>query len=237
MQIIRIIIMVIMAACAKGGCSDLMAYPLSPTAAPIAVEEPANQFQDFVLMDIVFPEERYANFMDGLSLGDPNAPVYVTQFSDYQCPGCGYYWAELEPTMISEYINNGRVYLSYSPFSFIGEFSEYSDWDESKKAAEAAFCANDQGSFWFYNDLLYANQNGENQGGFDRDHLMSMAYYSGLDMQSFATCLDNGEHSLEVENANDFAEQMGVTYTPSFLVNGALVGAGDLFDAIDQELK
>ena len=237
MQIIRIILLIIMAACAEGRCNNFSAFQMAPTAAPAVVEEPSEQYQDFVIMDINLPDYHYANFMEGLSLGDPNAPVHVTQFADFQCPACGYNWSELEPTLISEYINTGQVYLFYSPFSFLGDYGGSPDWDESKKAAEAALCANDQYSFWFYHDLLYANQNGENQGAFDRDYLMTMAYYLGLDMQSFATCLDYGDHSQEVEDANDFAEQMGATYTPSFLVNGRMVSMDELFTAIESELE
>ncbi len=238
MQIIRIILLIIMTACSKGACAnqDGLAFIQTPAA---AIEEPflTEGNLDFETVDIIFPEFHFANNMDGMNMGDPGAPVHVTLFADFQCPACGGYWDQMQPALIEDYINTGKVYYFYSPFSFIGEYGQNPDWDESKKAAEAALCANDQYSFWQYHDLLYANQNGENLGAFDRDHLMTMALYLALDMETFATCLDYGDHALDVQYANDYATEMGSTFTPSFLVNGVFVGSGDLINTIDQELK
>jgi protein-disulfide isomerase len=72
---------------------------------------------------------------NGFSTGDPNAPVKVQEFADFQCPGCQYFALSVEPVIQSKYIDTGQVYFTYTPFSFIGQ--------ESIAAAEAAYCADD----------------------------------------------------------------------------------------------
>jgi protein-disulfide isomerase len=183
---------------------------------------------------IVLPERTKATQTDGLTMGDPKAKVQVIEFADFQCPACGSYWSQLEPTIISQYIDTGKAFFTYSPFSFLGQ--GYA-WDESVKAAEAAYCANDQGKFWEYRDILFANQKGENGGAFSEKRLVAFANKLGLDQATFKDCLSSGQHNAEVTAATAFASSKGADYTPSFLVNGTLVNAGELTAAIENAMK
>ncbi len=169
---------------------------------------------------------------DGLTMGDPNAPVKLVEFADFQCPGCGSYWANTEPSIIKNYVETGKVFYTFSPFSFVGSFVKNNPYDESIKAAEAAFCANDQGQFWGYHDYLFANQIGENQGAFSEKRLLAFAESLSLDMDTFTTCLKSGQHNQDVLDANDFATSSGINQTPSFLIDGVLV-TGDLITELD----
>lgn len=181
---------------------------------------------------VVDPTFHTATVTDGLTMGDPNAPVKVVEFADFQCPACGSYWSSLEPSIIEQYVETGKVFYTYSPFSFLGDRST-NKWDESKKTAEAAYCANDQGKFWQFRDYVYANQSGENQGAFSRARLLAFAEKLALDMTTFEECLDSGQYAQAVADANAFAEEVGVTFTPSFTVNGELMDANALITAID----
>ena len=97
---------------------------------------------------------------------------------------------------------------------------------ESKWAAEASECADEQGKFWEYHDLLFASQSGENQGAFSKDNLKKFATDLKLDTAKFNACVDSGKYSSVVENDTAFVQSLGVTSTPAFLVNGQpLVGA------------
>jgi protein-disulfide isomerase len=97
---------------------------------------------------------------------------------------------------------------------------------ESKWAAEASECADEQGKFWEYSDLLFTNQSGENQGAFNKDKLKKFATDLKLDTAKFNACVDSGKYSSVVENDTAFIQSLGVTSTPAFLINGqALVGA------------
>lgn len=178
--------------------------------------------------DINDPVFSKAVTTDGLTMGDPNAPIKVVEFADFQCPGCGYYWKDIEPNIIEKYVDTGLVYFTYSPFSFLGAYGTDPDWDESIKSAEAAYCANDQGKFWEYRAYLFGNQNGENQGAFVRKRLIAFADRLSLDSAAFTECLDSNKYYQTVMDANDYAQNSGLSYTPSFLIGDEIVGANDL---------
>lgn len=183
--------------------------------------------------NIITPELITAQQTDGLTMGDPNAKVKVIEFADFQCPYCGVYWKQLEPTIIENYVNTGKIQYIYHSFSFLGSGS----WDESVKSAEAAYCANDQGKFWEYRSFLYANQNGENQGAFSQSNLIAIADAVGLDAKTFKQCLNDGTHNAEVVASTKSASDFGATFTPSFLVDGNIVGPDKLIEAIDAALS
>lgn len=165
---------------------------------------------------------------DGLTMGDPNAPVRVEEFSDFQCVACSQWWSRSEQEFIDRYVATGDVLFVYQPFSFIGV--------ESLQAAEAAYCANEQGEFWKYHDMLFSNWTGENVGNFNDDRLVAFAGSIGLNEKDLKACLNSNKYKVEVEQGLVYGNQNGVEGTPSFLVNGKLVGSGELFQTIDSFL-
>lgn len=183
------------------------------------------------------PEREKATITEGMTMGDPNAKVKVIEFADFQCPYCSVYWAQLEPAIISEYVNTGKVFFTYSPFSFLGSYVANNPWDESIKSSEAAFCANEQGYFWEYRDLLFANQNGENAGGFSEENLITFAENTDMNMKSFKECFTSGKYNQAVLDANTYAAEQGVNYSPAFIVDGQIVSANDLQTAIETALS
>ena len=107
--------------------------------------------------------------------------------------------------------------------------------EESQWAAEAAECANDQNMYWEYHDKLFDEQSGENQGAFSKDNLKGFAADLGMDTDAFGACMDSGKFTEMVRSDSQLASQIGVSSTPSFLVNGTpLIGAQPLsaFEAI-----
>lgn len=182
---------------------------------------------------VVVPDREIAQQTDGLTMGSPDAKVKVVEFADFQCPSCASYWAQLEPAIIENYINTGKVQFTYSPFSFLGRGQT---WDESVKSAEAAYCANDQGKFWEYRDFIFANHNGENQGAYSRNRLITFAKKLGLDQTAFVECLDSDKYAQQVADASDYADKQGATYTPSFMINGQIVSANELVQTIENAL-
>ena len=97
-------------------------------------------------------------------LGDANAPVTIVEFADFQCPFCGRHHQTVEPSLIKEYVDTGKVSLVYKHLPFLGQ--------ESAFVAVAAECAADQGKFWQYHDYLFEHQQGENQGAFTKEKLI-----------------------------------------------------------------
>jgi protein-disulfide isomerase len=90
--------------------------------------------------------------------------------------------------------------------------------DPAMKAAEATLCADDQGKFWEYHDLLFAHQS-----ALDVASLKSYAAQLGLDTATFDQCLDGGEKTAEVQKDSQDGDSYGVSGTPTFFVNGRLV--------------
>ena len=161
--------------------------------------------------DLIPPPPHPHSQEDLNALGDPNAPVTIIEYSDFQCPFCGRFAMETEPLLIRDYVETGKVRLIYRTVG---------DWigPESLLAAEAAYCAGDQGKFWAFHDVLFANQHGENQGAFSRDRIEAMAQMLGLDMDTFRECLD--EHKYQKQAMQDLKDSQaaGVQGTPSFII-------------------
>lgn len=136
-----------------------------------------------------------------------------------------------EPQFVQQYVATGQVFYEYRDYAFLG--------DESVEAAEAARCANDQGMFWEFHDTVFHNQEGENEGAFARERLNRIAEVAGLNMDEFNQCMDDNEYEDEVVEQTDDASAMGVSGTPTFLVNGELLftaSYSDLQAAINEAL-
>jgi protein-disulfide isomerase len=151
------------------------------------------------------------------ALGDPNAPIKIEEFSDYQCPYCDRFHKETESQLVDTYVTNGTVYFVYRSFGeFIGP--------ESKAAAEAAYCAGDQNKYWEYHDILFANQTGENVGDFSDRRLQAFAGALSLNMDDFNTCFNSGKYAGRVAQDKADGTAAGVTATPSFVLTYTING-------------
>jgi protein-disulfide isomerase len=170
------------------------------------------------------------------TMGDPNAPVKLVEYADFQCPACGRFAAVAEPIIVEKYINTGKVFYTFVPFSFIDGNTPNG---ESKKAAQAAYCASEQSKFWEMHDLIFANQNGENQGDFADRRLKAFASKISLDTGAFNSCLDSGKYAAQVADDLKQGEAKGVSSTPSFVINGKLIqyqSYDDIYKAIDNAI-
>lgn len=179
--------------------------------------------------EAVAPESGSHPQANGNSMGDPNAPVRIIEYGDFQCPYCMRFWRETEPQIIDNYVSSGQVYFEYRSLAFLGQ--------ESLDAAEAAYCAGDQGKFWEYHDTLFSNQTGENVGDFSAARLRQFAAQIGLDEAAFAGCLADGTHQATVQAEIDAAHAAGISSTPSFLINGNLVEGAQPYDVFEAEIE
>jgi len=170
-----------------------------------------------------FPERKIVN---GLTAGDPNAPIKVVEYADYQCPACQQAFTILEPEIIKKYINTGKVFYTFEPFNFVGP--------ESYRAAEAAYCAADQGKFWEYHDLLYSNWAGENQGAFKDANLIKFAKKIDFNQVAFEACFNSGTYAQKVLDKSAEISAAGITSTPTFMVNGEVVLSTQLMARLAQ---
>lgn len=162
---------------------------------------------------------------DAPVLGNKNAKVTMYEFSDFQCPFCQKFFNETYGQLKTKYLDTGKVKLVFRhyPLSF---------HQNAQKAAEAGECASRQGKFSQYHDLLFKNGKGDGTG-LAIDDLKKYANDLGLNSGNFGfgknkfnTCLDNGEAAEVVKKDMADAGAIGISGTPSFVINGTkIVGA------------
>ncbi len=143
-------------------------------------------------------------------LGNPDAPITLVEFGDYQCHFCNVFFHNTEESILKNFVETGKVKMIFKDYTIIGP--------DSVNAAHGAHCANDQGLFWEYHDILYNNWNGENNGWASSDNLFKFAQEINLDMDKWSDCMLNAEHSEIILASNNDAKDLGLTGTPSFFV-------------------
>jgi protein-disulfide isomerase len=167
------------------------------------------------------------------TLGSATASVVITEYSDFQCPFCGKYARETLPLLIEKYVDTGLVRIEWRDFTAFGS--------ESVKAAVAAQAAHEQGSFWEYHNLLFAEQMPMNSGSLNDERLIGFARHLGLDAEQFARDLQSSELAARVEASLDQGIRLGVRGTPAFFINGRMLAGAQplvLFEqAIDEALS
>ncbi len=155
---------------------------------------------------------------DPMALGDVDAPVVMLVYSEFQCPFCGKFARDTEPTLIDKYVDDGTLRIEWRDFPYLGP--------ESGTAAEAGRAAAAQGKFWEFHDAMYAHQLPPNSGKLDEDYLAGVAEKVGLDVDRFRA--DMSSKATRQAIATDFTEgqAIGVTGTPAFVINGVpVIGA------------
>ena len=145
--------------------------------------------------------------------GSVDAPVTIVEFGDYQCPKCDQWFQNEKPTIASDYIDTDKAKLYFVDFPFLGE--------DSDNAANASYCANDQGKFWEYHSTLYNNQGGINEGWANVDTLKQFGADLGLDTAEFNECVDSNKHVDRVSYNKNVGATHGVEGTPVFIIIGS----------------
>lgn len=146
--------------------------------------------------------------------GDPNAPITIIEFSDFECPFCGRFYANTLPLIEEKYINTGKVNFVYRDFPI------QSIHPNAAPAAMAAECADDQNSFWPYHDMIFENKNTwEKLGGEELfNEFEQYTVVLGLSMEEFSSCLESNKHLDEVRNDLQDGQNYGVSGTPGFFI-------------------
>ena len=156
-------------------------------------------------------------------LGDPDAPITLVEFGDYQCHYCNVFFQSIEKDIVKNYVDTGKVKIIFKDYNIIGE--------DSIKASQGAHCANDQGLFWEYHDILYSNWTGENNGWASSENLAIFAQQIGLNMNKWSECMNKGSHSQIILKSNDDARTLQLTGTPAFFIINSDGEVSKLFGA------
>lgn len=152
--------------------------------------------------------------------GDPNAPITIIEFSDFQCPFCKKFHATTLPLLEKNYIDTGKVKFVYRDFPI------KSIHPNAASAALASECADDQNLFWQYHDSVFENQ--RNWEGLSKSSAVNVfkqyASELGIDMDEFNQCFETAKHLTEVNGDLQDGVSYGVTGTPGFFVGNDELG-------------
>ena len=143
-------------------------------------------------------------------LGDPDAPITLVEFGDYQCHYCNVFFESIEKDIMKNYVKTGKVKIIFKDYNIIGP--------DSINASHGAHCANEQGLFWEYHDILYSNWTGENNGWASLSNLTVFAEEIDADMDNWTECMNEKKHSKIIMDSNNDAKSLELTGTPAFFI-------------------
>jgi len=168
---------------------------------------------------------------EAYSIGDPNAPVTIIEFTDYQCPYCERHFTETLPSLQADYIDTGKVRYVFKDFPLT------TIHPQALLAAEAARCAGVQDAYLPMHDALFANQSQWSGQSNAAERFVEYAANIGLDSEAFRACLESGE--METAVLADQAEGLnfGVSGTPAFFINGYLLSGALPYTNFSQALE
>jgi len=182
---------------------------------------------DGELVVMLFPPKVEVSVDPARLRGDAKAPVTIVEFSDFSCPYCRKVEATLNE-LLAKY--PGKVKLGYRDFPL------RQIHPQAQLAAEASRCAVEQGKYWEYHDVLFANP--EKQM---RDDLVGYARTLKLDDKQFDACLSSGRFKPQIDQDIQLGTRLGVVATPGFFVDGIFLNGAQpasVFEQIiDQELS
>jgi len=176
--------------------------------------EPTEFLDEITINEITAPKKpTIASFYDNASpiLGDLNAPLTMVEFGDYQCTFCKKFFSETEESILTNYVETGKVKILFKDFIVV-------PGNDSVNAANAAHCANDQEMFWQYHSILYNNWDGEGTGWASSEQLHQFASTLGLDMDKFSECMSQSKWKDLVLSSHADGRALGVDATPTFFI-------------------
>jgi len=168
---------------------------------------------------------------DAPTKGDPNAPVVIVEYSEYQCPFCKRYVDETLGQIIENYIETGQVYYAFKDFPLDQLHPN------ARTAAHAAHCAGEQGDYWGMHDLLFEKQAAWSGQGNAQDTFVSYAGSLDLDEAAFGDCMSSGRYSEVIEANLQEGAKFGVRGTPAFFVNGHFISGAQPYAVFEAAIE
>lgn len=161
----------------------------------------------------------------GILKGNPDAPVQIIEFADFECPGCGNFATVTGPDVMKRLVETGQVAFRF--FDLPLDIHR-----NAVPAHNAAHCANEQGKFWQMHDQIFAGQFDWNTQATSNPKRLFEDYAKnvGLDVDAWNACYDSGKMLPQIMANRDEAVRLRVRYTPSFIINGTLVEGAVNYD-------
>lgn len=161
--------------------------------------------------------------------GNADAPVTVVEYSDFQCPACGYYATSIAPDIDKTYVETGKIRFVYHEYPL-------PQHNNAIAAAEAGRCAADQNAFWPMHDLLFQRQTAWESIAQPASTFAGYATELNLDRAAFESCMSSAKHRPTILQAQQDGNNVGINQTPTFEINGRRYSMSDLRGGIEQAL-
>jgi len=157
-------------------------------------------------------------------IGNPDAPITIIEFSDFQCPFCARFHIQTLPTIMEEYIEKGDVKLVFRDFPL------QNIHPNAVPASVAAECANEQGKFKQMHDILFERQNewSNLETVYAIDLFNQYSKQINLEQEQFTSCLSTGKYVKEIQNDLNEGRTYGITGTPGFFIGNQEIGFVEL---------
>jgi protein-disulfide isomerase len=162
--------------------------------------------------------------------GQPNAPVMLIEYSDFECPFCGAFAADSELSIDRDYVETGKLLFVFHDFPL-------QQHPNAIPAAEAARCAGDQNAFWPMHDRLFATQDQWASNPQPQSQFVGYAEQLKLNSSTFTQCLTSGKHAAEIAKAQQEGTQIQIPGTPTFVIDGKQYTADQIRGVIDAALQ
>ncbi|ANS75407.1 hypothetical protein AWM70_12960 [Paenibacillus yonginensis] len=170
-------------------------------------------------------------------LGDPNAPVKIVEYGDYQCPACRDFNLNIKPDLVKNDIDTGKAAIYFQDLIIL----DGKGIEDSNRMALAAHSIyhQDKDSFWKFNDAIYREQGEEKTGWATTDFIVNLAKSEKLpiDYDKLRSDIENKTYQSEVDASNAKADKLGVQSTPSFFINDKLYNGNYSYNDIHQAIE
>ncbi len=157
------------------------------------------------------------------SLGVKDAPLKVTEYSDFQCPFCEAFFTRTMPAFLTDFIQKGSMFFTYRDFPLDGHYNAF-------PASEAVHCAGDQNRFYAMHDMLFSFSDLWTDARDAQPVFEKFADALGLDTDKFRACMNQHAFSGAIHASLSEANALGITGTPGFSVNGFKVSGAQSVD-------
>ena len=170
---------------------------------------------------LLAPPRAQVSLKDTPVRGNPNAPVVLLEYADYECPYC----QQIQPMLVKlEADFKGKIAFAFKDAPLPMHAN-------AQKAAESSHCAGEQGRYWEYHDLLFAKND------FQLPKLKEYAEFLKLDGVAFSKCLDSGARGELVKSQLAEAQALGIPGTPAFFVNNRFITGAVSYDSLRQVIE
>ena len=148
----------------------------------------------------------------GVEAGASDADIWILEFADFQCPACQSFAQTVKPLLELNYISAGKIRFVYHDFPLTNIHPN------AFLAARAGRCADDQGRFWDFHDLMYGNQRQWSGQANPIGNFVGYGETVGLDKSAFEACLRSDRHADVVSANMRLGMALGVPGTPSVMI-------------------